>query len=170
MQEEKCCLHFLTLSRLCGGIQKVDHMLYQTLQRIEKLVGLSHLTTIEICKENEWLIPDVWGKFVFLSVSEANFWLLFGLTYRQPQAHKPQHASSHYTLPVFWDFCWYHTGNVQATHAKHMRRANASLLDQQRRGTCEANANSGISRDHRTNQLSRDNFARRVWCKPALIW
>ena len=165
MQEEKCCLHFLTLSRLCGGIQKVDHMLYQTLQRIEKLVGLSHLTTIEIFNENEWLIPDVWGKFVFLSVSEANFWLLFGLTYRQPQAHKPQHASSHYTLPVFWDFCWYHTGNVQATHAKHMRRANMSLLEQQWRDICEANA-TRIRRSP-LNIEQTNNFACRVWCKPA---
>jgi len=32
----------------------------------------------------------------------------------------------------------------------------------------ERDATSGISRDHRTNQLSHDNLARRVWCKPAL--
>ena len=139
MEEEECCLHFLTLLWIVWWHSKGrPHAVPKRFK--EKLVGLSHLLTIEICNENEWLIPDVCGKFVFFSITKANFWLLFGLTYSQLQAEKPQHACSHYTLPVFWDFCWYHTANVQATHAKHTRRANASLLEQQWRGTCEANA------------------------------
>jgi len=41
---------------------------------------------------------------------------------------------------VFWSFCWFHTANTQANHAKHMRRTNASLLEQERRGNGEASA------------------------------
>jgi len=85
-------------------------------------------------------MPDFRGKFAFFDVTEANFWFLSGLTYTQLQADKPQHAWSHCTLPVFWDLCWYHTANARATHAKHMRRANASLLEQQWCDTCEVNA------------------------------
>ena len=85
-------------------------------------------------------MPDFRGKFAFFYVTEANFWFLFGLTYSQLQADKPQHAWSHYSLPVFWDLCWYHTANAQATHAQHMRIANASSLEQQWRDTCEAHA------------------------------
>jgi len=52
-----------------------------------------------------------------------------------------------------------------ATHAKHMRTANASLLEQQWRDICEANA-TRIRRSP-LNIEQTNNFACRVWCKPA---
>ena len=145
-------------------------MLYQNPFRNRK-VGRpisSDVITIEIINENEWLMPNFRGKFAFFYVTKANFWFLFGLTYIQLQADKPQvpqHAWSHYTLPVFWDLCWYHTVSAQATHAKHMRRANMSLLEQQWRDICEANA-TRIRRSP-LNIEQTNNFACRVWCKPA---
>ena len=139
MQEEECCLHFLTLLWIVWWHSKGrPHAAPKRFN--EKLVGLSHLLTIEICNENEWLIPDVCGKFVFFSVTEAIFWLLFGLTYRQLQADKPQHAFSHYTLPVFWDFCWYHTANDQATHTR-------STCEERKR---RSSSNSGAALAKRT--------------------
>jgi len=37
-------------------------------------------------------MPDFRRKSAFFYVTEANFWFLFGLTYSQLQADKPQHA------------------------------------------------------------------------------
>ena len=57
-------------------------------------------------------------------------------------------------------------GNPRETHAKSERVAPRAAMARHLRS--ERDANSGISVKHRTNQLSRDNFACRVWCKPAL--
>jgi len=58
--------------------------------------------------------------------------------------------------------------NPRQTHAKGESVAPRATVARPLRS--ERDANSWISLDHRTNQLSRDNFARRVWCKPALIY
>ena len=135
MQEEECCLHFLTLLWIVWWHSKGrPHAVPKRFK--EKLVGLSHLLTIETCNENEWLIPDDCGNFVFFSVTEANFWLNL-----QPTASRQATTclqSLHFTCVLGLTLIPHR--KCPATHAKHTRRANASFLEQQRRGTCKANA------------------------------
>jgi len=101
------------------------------------------------------------GKSDVFSFPDANMMETFGL----PTANLKQ--ASHNMLIVnttfhlvFSECCWYDTVNAHATHGKLMRRANASLLEKQKR-------RKAISL-YKKRRL-RDDFASHVWFKPALF-